>query len=155
MKLVKKIVAPVLVMSALTVSLVVPSSVFAQNINSNSATPIQITSVSQNSTQASVQPQWKTRVAKEALQALYDAISNKRNIEKVKSALRELPKGDKLVGYFEDSINYIKKNLKELLEWEEVFENNVRDMIAGAIYDAGAPLSIARSIAWVVVEVLL
>ncbi|TPG69290.1 hypothetical protein EEL31_12670 [Brevibacillus laterosporus] len=83
---------------------------------------------------------------------MLDTISNRKNIKKVKSALRELPKGDKLAGYFEDSISYIKKNLKELLEWEEVFENNVRDMIAGAIYDAGDPLSIARSIAWVVVK---
>ncbi|QDX91356.1 hypothetical protein EEL30_02565 [Brevibacillus laterosporus] len=141
-------------MSALAVSLVVPSLAFAQNSNVNSATSIQ-TSISENSTEARVNPQWKTKVARKTLEQLLDTISNKRNIEKVTSALRELPKGDKLAGYFEDSISYIKKNLKDLLEWEEVFENNVRDVIAGAIYDAGAPLSVARSIAWVVVEVLL
>ncbi|MGK5511364.1 hypothetical protein [Brevibacillus formosus] len=150
----KKTIVPIVSMAVLAVSLIVPSSAFAAQSSVIQTKAISISS-KENIQQEKVQPEWKTKVTKKAIRGLIEALDDRRKIEAVKDALRKLPGGDDAARYLDDGISYIQKNLKELLEWGDVFENNVRDAISGALYDAGVPLSIARGIAWVIVEVLL
>jgi hypothetical protein len=101
-----------------------------------------------------VQPEWKVKVAKEALQKLYNALNNRSNIESIKSGMRAVGLG-KHTGKIDTAVSYMKQEIKWLLDWQEVTMQNLKDKLAGALYDAGLPLSAARITAGIVIELLL
>lgn len=117
--------------------------------------PIVDTYPSSQSQDRVIEPQWKTKVAKEALKLFRDKVTSREAVNSVKKAIELLPNGKKYSGMYEDAVYGIRSNLDELLKWEEVAMNNVKDKVAGAIYDAGIPLSWSRRIADVVIEILL
>ncbi|AET59581.1 hypothetical protein HPL003_14150 [Paenibacillus terrae HPL-003] len=102
-----------------------------------------------------IEPQWKTKVAKEALRAFRDKVTSKQAINDVKYALELLPNGKKWSGLYEDAVYGIRSNIDELLKWETVLMDDLKAKVAGALYDVGIPLSWARRFASVVIEVLL
>jgi hypothetical protein len=138
-------------------SVVAPLSAFA-NESSSTVTDTYQSSPVQNSEaveQRVIEPQWKTKVAREVLEALRDKITSKQAINDVKYAIELLPNGKKWSGLYEDAVYGMKANIDELLKWESVTMTNLTDKLAGALYDVGIPLSWARRFASIVIEVLL
>lgn len=131
-------------------SVISPLSAFA---SANAVTPN--TTYIQETQDSDVTIQWKTKVAKEALKAFRDKVTSKQAINDVKYALELLPNGKKWSGLYEDAVYGIRQNIDELIKWEEVTMANLKDKVAGALYDVGIPLSWARRFADVVIEVLL
>jgi len=105
-------------------------------------------------TQTDIQPQAKAKIAKKALEQMLKALDNKDNIEAIKSAMRNVGLG-KHTGKIDSAVDGMKNEIKWLLDWQEVTMQNLKDKLSGALYDAGLPLSAARLIANVVIEVLL
>ncbi|MCP3776577.1 hypothetical protein NLX71_25360 [Paenibacillus sp. MZ04-78.2] len=100
-----------------------------------------------------VEPYWKVKVAKEALEKLLKALDKADNIELIKKGMRAIGLG-KHTKKIDDAVDKMKQEVKWLLEWQEVTMQNLKDKLAGALYDAGLPLSAARLVANVVIEVL-
>ncbi|MCD5406399.1 MAG: hypothetical protein LRZ99_01755 [Desulfotomaculum sp.] len=101
-----------------------------------------------------VQIQWRVKIARESLKKLSKALDNPSNIQTIKSGMKGVGLG-KYTRKVDGAVNNMKKAIDELLEWEEVTTQNLRDKLSGALYDAGLPLGAARGIAKLVVDLLL
>lgn len=145
------------VVSALSATLLVSafSPLSALAAPNTFESPSQIVSTATASpNQIDIQPEWKVKVAKEALEKMLKALDDADKIEAIKKAMRAVGLG-KHTGKIDAAVDGMKKEIKWLLEWQEVTMQNLKDKLAGALYDAGLPLSAARLIANVVIEVLL
>jgi hypothetical protein len=150
LKLMKKIVPAVL---AVSVTFSTLPAFASATIDSASSAPVLVPS-NNTGTETVVQPQWKGKIAKEVLEKLYKALNDRSNIESIKSGMRAVGLG-KHTGKIDTAVSYMKQEIKWLLDWQEVTTQNLKDKLAGALYDAGLPLSAARITAGIVIELLL
>ncbi|MFM9280996.1 hypothetical protein [Paenibacillus jiagnxiensis] len=99
-----------------------------------------------------IQPQWKTKVAREAIEKLADNLSNGKFIKKV---LNELPDGT-YKKVFEEAVDEVSDALYHLAKKGEQGEEYIRDFIQQTIMNVtGAPTSTAKTIANILVLVFL
>ncbi|MNW28500.1 hypothetical protein D3C74_53280 [compost metagenome] len=98
-----------------------------------------------------IHPEWKTKIAKEAIRELADNLSNGKFIKKV---LDELPPG-KYKEVFEKTVDDISDALYSLAKKGDQGEEYIRDFIQQVIMQTGASTSTAKTIANILVLVFL
>ncbi|WP_055108104.1 hypothetical protein [Paenibacillus ihumii] len=116
------------------------------------AAPVSTTTVTIK--ENTVEPEWKTKIAKEAIEALAKKLSDRKFIEAVKDYLP----GDKLKDAFDEAATEIANELKFIASLGDQLEEAVQNAIVQAIMSvAGGSInsSTANTIANVLVFIFL